>query len=374
MAHARKIETGYTKGSSTEAKNVKKPENMLNHKNTKQFKDEGEKVTKAKEVKKEKMTRAQVIEQFKVDMAQVAESKPKLALKAQKYYESLFQVASVDDFMVMIQKVDVEAGVMELKSGFALPVLPKADVLEFMDFFVSITAGEKSPTYNIVNYYLDNPEYTTNIALFTYAMFELVGAGRKTPNIDWNEVEADSDFGFDVETDEGLYSKVYLLIQDYLESPDADGEAASKLKGALMALAPNAFEVFHPLFNRESFKKLGMTVSSPTEGKEAIITPVISEIIGYMMFDTFGDYAVVEDEDEEAEEEDSDEEEEVPAAKKQKTSPKDTQKPKVEVEEEEDSEEEEETPFDSDEEETEDEDDIEVDGDEWDEEEDEEEY
>lgn len=369
MAQARKLERDNTRvGASTaEVRKVKKPENMLNHKETKQFKEDGDKVEKTKEVKKEKMSRVQMVEQFQVDIAKVAEANPKLAVKAQKYYEAFFQVASSKDFMTMVQSVNAEEGTILLKSGFNLPILPEEDVIDFMDLFVSITDGVKSPTHNIVKYSLDNPDFDSNILLFTYAMFELVGSGRKTPNIDWDSVESGAEFDLEAE---GLYSKMYLLISDYLEAGTEDSEAAQMLKGALMTLAPNAFEAFSPLFNRESFKKQGIVISSPTEGKDAVITPVISEIISYMMFDTFGDYAAIEEEQE-------DEEEETVPEKKPMTSQKDTQKPKAVVEEEteedeEDEEEEEETPFDSDE------DDIEIDeedesDEEWDEEDEEDE-
>ena len=348
MAQARKLDRDNTRVASTEVKKVKKPETMLGHKETKQYKDEGAKVDKSKEVKKEKMTRAQIVEQFQVDIAAVAESNPKLAVKAQKYYEALFQVASSKDFMAMVQSVNTEDGAILLKTGFNLPILPEEDVFDFMDLFVSIIDGAKSPTVNIVKYKVDYPDFDNNIALFTYALFELVGAGRKAHNIEWDAVEAGE--GFDLDQ-EGLYSKMYLLISEYLEN--GEGESAENLKGALMTLAPNAFEAFAPLFNRESFKKLGITISSPTEGKDAIITPVISEIISYMMFDTFGDYAPIEDE------ETDDKEEAEVEEKKPVTSQKSTQKPKVEakpapVEDEEDEEiEEEETPFDSDEDEVE---------------------
>ena len=319
MAQERKIETYENK-----ARTVKKPEAVINHKQTKQYKEGETIVEKNKTVGTVKLTRAQIVEKFTMDISGIAQADAKLAALGMRAYETLFQVGSAKDFMAMVQSVDVEnGGHILLKSGYNLPILPEDDVVEFLQMFNAITDENAPLTVNIVKFKIDNPEFDERTSLFTYALFELVGAGRRTPNTDWSSVEAKGTFEVNAE---GKFSRLYTLIMDYIADPENE---AAALKGALLALAPNAFEAFSGLFNRESFKKLGIVISSPTEGKEALLTPFISEIIGYMLFDTFGDYAVVV-EDEEEEETENEEEAEV-EVKKPVTSQKSTQKPKVEV-------------------------------------------
>ena len=133
-----KMKENNTNPSGLKAK-VKKPEAMVNHKQTKQFKDEGKNVEKAKTVTKEKMTRAQMVEKFQVDIAKVAGENPKGARTAQRYYEAMFQIADTKEFMNLVQKVDVENKSIVLKTGFSLPIIPEESVINFMDFFVTIT-------------------------------------------------------------------------------------------------------------------------------------------------------------------------------------------------------------------------------------------
>jgi hypothetical protein len=157
--------------------------------------------------------------------------------------------------------------------------------------------------------------------LFTYALFELLARGRKAHQIDWNEVEAVG--GFNIE-DDGLYTRVYLAIDEFSENPE---ENAGIIKGLLLELNEEAFNVFSQLFSRDSLKKLGIVVQAPLYNGENLIDAGVAEFISNIMFDTFGDYTPETDEEDEDEEEP--EVEESPA-KKSKTSPENTQKQKVE--------------------------------------------
>lgn len=327
-----------------EVKTVKKPVAMINHKQTKQFKDGEKTVEKAKEVKTVKKTRIQIIEEFELKISSFAQSNVALSKEAMKLYLAIFQLESYTDFMAMVQSVSEEGDIL-LKSGYNLPILPEEDLMEFMQLFTSIVDINNAPAYNVVNFKMSNPEFDERTALFTYALFELVGAGRRAPNIEWDDVESTSPF--DV-TQDGKYSAMYMIIDAYIA--DSENEAGA-LKGALESLAPNAFAAFNGFFNKESFKKIGLTISSHTEGMEAVLTPAISENIGNLVYDIFGDYAVI------IEDEEDEEEVEAEPVGKQVTSQKNTPKQKVEAkpapvvedEDEDDIEEDDDTEYDDDE-------------------------
>jgi hypothetical protein len=279
-------------------KSVKAPASMVSSSEVKQVAENAAAVENAKKVTvvSDKLSRAQIIEKMTVDLAKASEKNPKDGARALEAYTQFFQLGEKEELLKMVQKIDTERGLIVLKQGFNLPILlsEKSDLYEFLDIMDKILDPNASPFLNVVKWG-QNGDYEVALETWAgvYALITLLSYGRQTPNFDWLATEA-SEF---VPNDDYFFNSVFKVIDAFVADPENNG---GLMKGMLEFLIPDTFKAMDELFQRDSLKKLGITITSPSEGEGVLFTSTLANVMTYVMYDIFSP-VVPEEVEEEAE-------------------------------------------------------------------------
>lgn len=285
------------KVTSTEVAETTEGVTMVSHKDTKQYAENVDTVESLKEVSAEpkKMTRAQHREALMDQMALASGSDAGSADTLLNNYIQFFGLNSAEDFVTMVQSVDVEKSSVTLKSGFVLPLDPAfvgSDLSEFITIMNTVLDVDgKSLAINLIKFDMENPDFDKRTKMAFYLLNQFIGFGRKTPNFDFANTQAVMHPVADILD----YAQVYAFLEQVLEKPE---ELAGEFKGLVNDLVPYTCEAMGPLFSRDSLKKLGITFTSAAEGRDILYHNIMATNIAYLCYDLWAELPEYETADE----------------------------------------------------------------------------